>query len=465
MPMSERDLLDQYGAAVLARNASLFVGAGMSLEAGYPGWGDLLKGPCKRAKIPSISDLPLMAQYFVLSTPGGREELQNHMLKVLSKVEPRPTKGHELIRRLTVGDIWTTNYDCLLELAIPEARIISSEEDLVKRSVSSSRQITKMHGSLKKPPLSGWRAPPVITRSDYEQYEMLHPRIWALLKASYMTRAFLFLGFSFSDPNIEILLRLSRTLLDVGTPEHFTVLRKPGAVKELRNHELRVQDLESSGIAVHEIDSFDDMVPLLERLVQRTRKARLFISGSEGTDPEEVRAIGKKVGHRLAETPIEIASLAGSAGLAVAFPFGYSLQANEEYSPDRIKFYFRQSTSAPPPLEQRMGTAVYTGWTRERILDDVLPECRATLVLGGGERTMDEVTRSKILRMPVIPIPASGGTAMDVYEHHKIGDLLGRNASEADMTDWQNLGDRDSDVSTAAVLRLVRRSMFLQDPS
>jgi SIR2-like domain len=463
--MSERNLLDQYGAAVLAGNASLFVGAGMSLEAGFPGWADLLKGPRRQAKIPNIPDLPLMAQYYVLSTPGGREELESHILRTLSAIAPTPTKGHELIKRLGVGDIWTTNYDCLLERAIPTARIVTSEEDLVKRSVSSSKQITKMHGSLKDSEPSGWRELPVITRSDYEQYETLHPRMWASLRASYMTRSFLFLGFSFSDPNIEILLRLSRTLLNVGAPEHFTVLKRPSDPREVRNHELRVQDLEASGMAVHEIHDYDDIAPLLERLVRRTRKARLFIAGSEGTNPEDVLTVGKKIGHRLAEIPIEVVSLAGPAGLAVSFPFGYSLRANSSYSPDRIKFYFRQTASPPPPLEQRMGTAVYTGWTRDEILDDVLPECRAVLVLGGGERTKEEVDRSVALRLPVVPVPLSGGTARRTYDESTIDILLGRAASEADMRDWQNLKDGDSDVATAAVLRLVRRAMYLEIPS
>jgi hypothetical protein len=461
MPISERDLLDQYGAAVLARNASLFVGAGMSLDAGFPGWPDLLKGPRQRAKIPNIPDLPLMAQYYVLSTPGGREELESHILRLLSAIPPTPAKGHELIKRLAVGDIWTTNYDCLLEQAIPEARVVTSEDDLIRRSISSSQRITKMHGSLENFRPSGWREPPIITRSDYEQYDALHPRMWASLRATYMTRTFLFLGFSFSDPNIEILLRLSRTLLNVGTPEHFTVIRKPGNAKELRNHELRVQDLESSGIAVHEIDSFDEIVPLLERLVQRTRNERLFVSGSEGAKPDEMREIGSKLGHRLAETTIEIVSLAGPAGLAVSFPFGYSLRANGEYTPERIKFYFRQSSSPPPSLEHRMGTAVYTGWTRDEILADLLPECRATLILGGGDRTLEEIGRSVALRLPVIPVPTSGGTALRAYNDYTIDYLLGRSASTADARDWRNLNDPDSDVASAAVLRLVRRAMYL----
>lgn len=461
MPISERELLDQYGGAVITRNASLFVGAGMSLEAGFPGWGALLEEPMKQADIPSMTDLPLAAQYYVLSTPGGREALESHILKDLSSIPPIPTKGHELIRRLAVGDIWTSNYDCLLERAIPDARVIANEDDLAKRSVASSEHITKMHGSLKNSSPSGWLELPTITRSDYEQYEARHPRIWTALRATYMTRAFLFLGFSFSDPNIEILLRLSRTLLHAGAPEHFTVIRKPVDPTELRNHELRVQDLESSGIAVHEIQEYSDIVPFLERLVQRTRKARLFISGSNEAKPDSVRTLGWLIGHRISEAPIEVVSLAGPAGLAVSFPFGHSMQANDEYSPERIRFYFRKSSSPPPPIGQRMGTAVYTDWTREEILANVLPECRAVLVLGGGDRTRDEIDRAMDLRLPVIPVPVTEGSAMSVYADLTIERLLGREASAADERDWNNLNDTDENVVATAVLRLVRRTMYL----
>lgn len=462
--MAERDLLEQYGAAVLTHNASLFVGAGMSLGAGYPDWGKLLDPPRKQAGIPEMADMPLLAQYYVLSTPGGREALNSHILNAMSAVSPRVTGGHKLIAKLDIDDIWTTNYDRLLEESIPGARVIAREEDLKVRQIASRQRITKMHGSLddRNPP--GWLEEPIITRSDYESYETVHPRKWAALRAAYMTRSFLFLGFSFSDPNIEVLLRLSRTLLDVGTAEHFTILKRPNRSDQERMHDLRVRDLEASGVGVHEIDRYEDLIPFLDRLVRRTRKPTLFISGSNGTDADSVRDIGKKIGHRIADFEIQIASLAGEAGLAVSFPFGYSLQANSSYSPERIKFYFRQSNNDPPPLAQRVGTAVYTGFSREEILADVLPECRSALVLGGGGNTMEEVKKARDLKLPVIPMPTSGGTALKVYETLSIDELLGGDISEFDQRDWVNLNNPDQDIVASAATRLICRMMFLTTP-
>lgn len=465
MPMAERDLLRQYGAAVLTHNASLFVGAGMSLGAGYPGWGKLLDDLRTQAGIPEMTDMPLLAQYYVLSTPGGREALNSHILNAMSAISPKTTRGHRLIAKLDIDDIWTTNYDRLLEESMPDARVIAREDDLKIRQIASRQRITKMHGSLNDREPTGWLEEPIITRSDYESYETVHARKWAALRAAYMTRSFLFLGFSFSDPNIEVLLRLSRTLLDVGTAEHFTVLKRPARSDEERMHDLRVRDLETSGIGVHEIDRYEDIIPLLDRLVRRTRKATLFISGSNGTDADSVRNIGKKIGHRLADFEIQLASLAGDAGLAVSFPFGYSLQANSSYSPEQIKFYFRQSGNTPPPLTQRVGTAVYTGSSREEILADVLPECRSALVLGGGDNTMEEVNRARDLELPVIPVPTSGGTALQVYRALRIEELLGSDISASDQRDWANLENPDQDIVASAATRLVRRMMFLTPPS
>ncbi|WP_433464377.1 SIR2 family protein [Spirillospora sp. CA-128828] len=436
----------------------------MSLDAGFPTWGQLLATPQKQASIPNMTDMPLLAQYYVLLTPGGREALETHILTQMSRVTANPTEGHRLIADLAIDDIWTTNYDCLLEEAIPGARTISREEDLTERQTMARQRITKMHGSLTREVPIDWLQSPTITRSDYEMYEREHPRKWASLRASYMTRAFLFLGFSFSDPNIDILLRLSRTILNIGGPEHFTVLKRPAGGDDERLHELRVRDLEDSGIGVHEIAEYSQIVPLLQQLVRRTRQPLLFISGSDGTAPSEVQELGKRIGHRLAELELEMVSLAGPAGFAVSFPFGHALRANSRYLPERIKFYFRQSKEIPPMVPHRMGTAVYTGWSREKMLADVLPRCRTVLVLGGGDRTFEEAEMARQAQIPIVPIPTSGGTAARLYETASISELLGADITHEDQRDWENLNDREPEIVATAASHLVRKMMFLASP-
>ncbi|MFD0449904.1 SIR2 family protein [Rhodococcus aetherivorans] len=128
------------------------------------------------------------------------------------------------MRRLDIKEIWTTNYDRLLETAIPEAVVVAGE-DHVHNIASRRRAIIKMHGSIDN--RNEWELPPVITRTDYERYELAHPRTWTVLRSSYMSRTMLFLGFSFTDPNIEILLRLARTLGTASADRHIAVMKPP----------------------------------------------------------------------------------------------------------------------------------------------------------------------------------------------------------------------------------------------
>ncbi|WP_285790633.1 SIR2 family protein [Micromonospora sp. NBRC 101691] len=463
MPISEHELLSQYGSAVRAGNASLFVGAGLSKSAGYPDWSGLVMDLRQRADIPDdLADLPLVAQYFIVSTPGGREALESHVLAEMTKRTYAPTAGHRALARLPVDDLWTTNYDCLLEEALPDARVICNEDDLLVRHKPTRRRLTKMHGSLTQGPGIDWRASPTITRQDYEEYEFKHPRIWAALRASYLTKSFLFLGFSFMDPNIEVMLRLSRTLLNVGAPEHYTLIKRPdGDLNQLKLHEHRVKDLEQSGVAVCEISEYSEIDSILARLVRRTREPALFVSGSVETNTDGERA-AQSIGHRLSEHDVQVVSLGGKAGLAVSFALGRSLLAQERYDPERVKFYFRRSKQEAPGLPQRIGTAVYTGQDQAAVRAAVLSESRAVLVLGGGDTTEAETTAAKNAGIPVIPLPLSGGTARKLWSASAIDDLLGMtNPTESDRRDWQLLNHEDLEIATAAAVRLMSTAMYL----
>lgn len=461
MTITERDMLRLYGEAVMAGNAALFIGAGLSQAAGHPGWPQLLEEPSLRAAIPkAVEDLPLAAQYFVQETPGGREALESHILARLSDVKVDPTEGHRLLARLPVDDIWTTNYDCLIEESIPDVTVVANENDLRDRQMAGHRRIIKMHGSLSQENKPSWLASPVITRRDYEQYETLHPRMWSLLRATFLTRSFLFLGFSFTDPNVEVLLRLSRALHSIGTPEHFTVLRRPSAPESVRLHDLRVRDLEESGIGVCEVVDFNELAPMIGKLIRRTRPRRLFLSGSDPGQGDFLE-LCRTLGHRLAQESVSLASLAGTAAMEISFAFGRSLIAEERYDSDRVRFYFRPKPEQPTPqLRERIGTAIYTVLPKEELRWAVLAESRALLVIGGGETTREEVSAAIEQGVPVVPLAMSGGTALDIWSN-TTAETLG--ITDGESRDWALLNHDDAHISVAAAVRLVSQAMYLGD--
>ena len=463
MPVLQRELIAKYGAAVTSGTAALFVGAGLSRSSGYPDWEQLLQGPRTLAEIPgSITDLPLVAEYFQRNIPGGREALDMHVLDELRKVNAQPGAGHRLLARLPIEDFWTTNYDCLIEGADDGLKVVYSEDDLRERR-AGRRRLVKMHGSTDVT-ASAWRQKPILTRGDYERFEDRHPRTWAALRAAYLTRSFLFLGFSFADPNIELLLRLARGLGDLTAPEHFTVLRRPTDADKVREHELRVQDLENSGIAVCEIESYDDLVPLLGKLVRRTRQPFLFVSGSDSGDSN--LSLARAVGNRLADLQeLKVSSLAGPAALHTSFGFGDARFDRGRYRAQDIEFHFRAREDAEAPrLDQRTGTAIHTGLSQDELRRLVLDEARVSLMLGGGGRTDAEIDLALELGVPVIPMPTTGGAAGRAYERLTAEAALGTDSlSDDDATNWRLLRSTTPETVVGAVARLVRSAAYVGD--
>ncbi|GAA1710979.1 SIR2 family protein [Kribbella yunnanensis] len=458
MPITKRELVDSYGSLALAGNASLFIGAGLSRSAGYPDWNELLREPRNSAQIPeSIKDLPLAAEYYIQQEPGGRDALNAHILKSLGAVEPKPSNGHAAMARLPIKDLWTTNYDDLIESHT--APLIVVEEDKHFK-VPGERRLVKMHGSLGGDPLQ-WRAKPVIGRSDYESYEDKHPRMWSALRAAYLTRSFLFLGFSFSDPNVEILLRLARRLPESG-PEHFTVLRRPSGEADLKEHQLRVADLENSGVAVCEIDEYEEIEDILARLVRRTRQPTVFISGSERFEGYNTD-LGFRIGAQLAAHPLRLASLAGQPALDVSFGFANIRRSSQQYKAEDIAFYFRAKEGEETlQLQQRSGVMIHTNLEQDPLRAEVLDECRVCILIGGGPRTFEEGQLAMRLRVPMVPLPFTGGSAQALYVGtDPVAALQLVESQPAAEADWKLLAHSDINVALAALDRLTAAAAFV----
>ena len=98
-PVEIDEFVQAFGAAIEAGQASLMVGAGLSEDAGYPTWVDLLDPMAQRFDIPHMDDLPELAQ-FIENCEGGRDDLRTHVAQVIGSVVPIPQKNHELLARL-----------------------------------------------------------------------------------------------------------------------------------------------------------------------------------------------------------------------------------------------------------------------------------------------------------------------------------------------------------------------------
>ena len=304
--MEPSELIAEFGRCVERHAATVLVGAGLSRDAGFPDWAGLLKPVRERLELDDAVDLTLLAQYYV--NTHGEGALQDLCRSELARIgEPAPRRVHELLAALPLPEIWTTNFDRLIEQACGEGtRCLVRDDDFVEDTSDSQKRIYKMHGCVAIP-----AQPLVLARDQFVRYPDTHQRFWSLLQASFLTKSFLFLGFSFEDSNFDQIFRLVRRMRDGALRPHFALLRRPDRGDAHFDHHL--SDLEQVGIRVAVVEDHAAIEPLLRQLVVRCRPTRLFISGSPaGPKPEESGDTYPSI--ELDEAFAEFASLASSTG-------------------------------------------------------------------------------------------------------------------------------------------------------
>jgi len=202
----ERDLFPELSAPqreharALARralngNLVAFLGAGVSIPAGLPGWGQLLrdaaaKTPELASRLEGLQSLDPLDQAQVVErfVPTLRQDVAQRLQP------PQAALGHTLLASLPVAEFVTQNYDRLFELAAAAAgapvAVIPGT-----RVADEQRWLLKMHGSVDRPEEI------VLTREDYLRYGERRAALAAIVQALLITKHMLFVGFSLSDPN------------------------------------------------------------------------------------------------------------------------------------------------------------------------------------------------------------------------------------------------------------------------
>ncbi len=272
------ELINQFALG----NGSVFVGAGLSMGAGLPSWAKLVE-PLTQALAQEIEEreprspsdfeqwhrsLPDIAQYY--ENISGRPALLGHAMRTLGGRKTTPTEIHEKLINLPVQRIFTTNFDTLLETAFREHDIsfqkIITHQQLALMDSSSGKLLVKLHGDLESPETL------VITSNDYENYFSRHPGIANLLGMDLHTRTVLFLGYSFNDHNLRMILsQVSREAGDLRR-RLFTVQFNAGLLeqREFNRRGIEVINLQADlGRATEALDNW------LEELMRRVRESPL----------------------------------------------------------------------------------------------------------------------------------------------------------------------------------------------
>jgi hypothetical protein len=272
--------------------ASIFAGAGLSIPAGFVNWSELMQEIAHDLGlvVDRENDLVSLAQ-FHLNENRTRSKINRKIIEEFTEYSEE-TLNHQIIARLPISSIWTTNYDQLIEQAFSKENKVTDVKYTNKQLLTNRPKrdvvVYKMHGD------ASHASEAILTKEDYEQYHQTHEPFVNALTGELTTKTFLFIGFSFTDPNLDyVLSRLNFRFTD-DKKQHYCLVKKhclndyqnPDQATldyNTRKQQLIINDLKRYGIKSLLIDGYQDITIILEEIERRFKKKTIFVAGSAET--------------------------------------------------------------------------------------------------------------------------------------------------------------------------------------
>lgn len=197
--------------------AAVMVGAGFSLNAEplpgtkskFPMWRELALAIYERLDPPEPNESPaqskrrqekfnatnfmrIASEYEAAFGKAGINEL---ILSLIPDTQYIPGRLHQLLMELPWADVFTTNYDTLLEKTEVDGRSYRSVTKTNELTAAFSPRIVKLHGSFPA------QTPFIISEEDYRTYPREFAPFVNSVQQSLLENSFVLLGFSGDDPN------------------------------------------------------------------------------------------------------------------------------------------------------------------------------------------------------------------------------------------------------------------------
>lgn len=232
---------------VRQRRCALFVGAGLSRPAGYPGWRGLMEstleeavqnaGPDADEARRELGRLLEAGRYAEVADQCrqilGRQRFWNLLRTQLDRPAEPPPSTHGPIVRTPYACIVTTNFDTLLEDAFgrwadngtPKAPTGIQLGDHGTLLVDGAFFILKAHGTIHD------EASLVFTSEDYRRIIHANPAFQSMMAAILLSHALLFVGYSLNDPNFRLLIESQLSIFGTDAPPRYALMEGVGRME------------------------------------------------------------------------------------------------------------------------------------------------------------------------------------------------------------------------------------------
>ncbi|MHA1659706.1 MAG: SIR2 family protein [Promethearchaeota archaeon] len=197
--IEEKEISISYIAdEIIKKRLTIFVGAGCSISAGLPSWGDLINEIREESKIKTFEkDLLIIAS--LLEKKIGYLPFREKIISRLKKL-PSSTVLHKTLVKLDVDLFVTTNYDHLLEEAFRDEGIIPGviiHDKDIPTIDPTDKTIVKLHGDIDS------ATSIIISSIDYNKYALQHSSFIDWLNSKVVQNTIFFIGTSFTDQRLK----------------------------------------------------------------------------------------------------------------------------------------------------------------------------------------------------------------------------------------------------------------------
>lgn len=443
--------LDRIVDEMKSGHLNIFAGAGLSAASGYVDWKTLLEPMSKSLGLNVNMDLTLLAQYY--KNEYTRSELNRAILNEFAKI-PHQNDNMQILATLPIQCYWTTNYDSIIEDTLRESGkavdVIIDQVQFKNHTLERDAVVYKMHGDRTFPDSA------VLAKEDYELYDEERFLFTQALTVELMTHTFLFIGFSFSDPNLDRIMALVRKINKSSTPKlHYCFMRTVRLEDYIHGtsisnsdllqfqqdknmQELKLKDMINYGVQPILVENFEQITLMLKYIAKKLYLNSVFISGA--LNPEKPNDYGEfqnvKSGESLGKAERFIMQLScrlidENYKITTGFGVGignYVIAGAYMMGDDR-----RTTKIEDKVLIQPMVTVEGSdnSKVKEKIREKLIDQCGIFVSIFGKNRKLDEIEafnldgtyqEYKIAKEKdkiIIPIGATGFTSSIIYEEER----------------------------------------------
>jgi hypothetical protein len=201
---------------LVERSATLFLGAGANAgiksKSGEscPFAKELSEWICRDLLASPDTDVNIDDAVEMARHKLGDKVVNDYLYEKLVQFEPGA--AHLALVQLPWADIFTTNFDLLVEKAAKfvgitpagDVRAIFSSTTSLSSFPESNILYYKLHGSIDVANSDQGRL--ILTKADYRFYELFRKPLFKRLRADLLSKTFVFVGYSLGDPNFRAIL-------------------------------------------------------------------------------------------------------------------------------------------------------------------------------------------------------------------------------------------------------------------